>query len=103
MSQRTWQQRRPWRFRLFAKRYGEADLSDLSELLVGTSLLILSIGALIASLPRHGKKAWFVGTPFVEPGASILMITAFAVGLILIAAYFTTIDDATLSGVAKHL
>jgi hypothetical protein len=78
-------------------------LSDLSELLIGSTLLVISIGALIACLPRKGKKAWFVGIPFLEPGASILMITAFAIGLILIAAYFTTIDDATLTGVAKHL
>jgi len=78
-------------------------LSDLSELLIGTTLLVVSIASLLVCIPRKGNKAWFVGVPFLEPGASILMITAFATGLILIAAYFTAIDDATLSGVAKHL
>jgi hypothetical protein len=78
-------------------------LSDLSELLIGATLLVVSIASLLVFVPRKGKKAWFVGVPFLEPGVSILMITAFAIGLILIAAYFTAIDDATLSGVAKHL
>ena len=75
----------------------------MSELFIGATLLVVSVVSLIACRPRKEKKAWFVGVPFLEPGASILMITAFALGVILIAAYFTTIDDATLSGVAKHL
>jgi hypothetical protein len=78
-------------------------LSDFLELLIGIMLLIVSIASLVGCRPRKGKKARFVGLPFLEPGASILMITAFAMGLILIAAYFTAIDDAALSGLAKRL
>jgi hypothetical protein len=78
-------------------------LSESSQLLGGAALMLVGIVSLLVSLPRGGKKAWFVGMPFIESGASILMIATFALGVILILAYFTTIDDATLSGVAKHL
>jgi hypothetical protein len=78
-------------------------LSDLSELLLGITLTVFGIGSLIAFLPRQGKTAWFARKPILAPGVPILMITAFAVGLILIAAYFTSIDEATLAGAAKHL
>ena len=65
--------------------------------------MIIGVVSLLACLPRHGKKAWFVGKPFVESGVPILMIAMFAMGVILITAYFTTIDNATLTGVATHL
>ncbi len=75
----------------------------MSQLLIGLALLIVGVGSLLLCVPRRGKTAWFVGMPLFESGVPILMIGAFAIGLILIAAYFTTIDDATLVGVAKHL
>jgi hypothetical protein len=80
----------------------EAKLTDLSELLTGIILTFISIGSLIVCYPRRGKKAWFVGKPFLDPGMSILVVTGFVLGLLLIVAYFTTIDDATLTGVARH-
>ena len=78
-------------------------MTDLSQLFYGSVLMLLGVGLLIASLPRKGKKAWFVGKPFLESGMPILMIATFSLGLILIVAYFTTIDDATLAGAVKHL
>jgi len=78
-------------------------MSDWQQLLVGGALVIAGLVVLLVSIPRHGKKAWFVKVPFLEPTMSILIISSFAIGLILIAAYFTTIDDATIGGVAKHL
>lgn len=66
-------------------------------------LTLIGTGSLIAVLPRNGKTAWFAKVPFLSSGVPLLMIGTFAIGLILIAAYFTTIDDATLSGLAKHL
>jgi len=78
-------------------------MSDFQQLIVGGILVIVGLAVLFVSLPRHGKKAWFVKVPFVEPTMSILIISSFAVGLILITAYFTTIDEATIGGVAKHL
>jgi hypothetical protein len=78
-------------------------MTDFEQLTIGSAMVIAGLAVLFVSLPRHGKKAWFVKVPFVEPTMSILIISSFAIGLILIAAYFTTIDDATIGGVAKHL
>lgn len=78
-------------------------MSDMSELLIGAGLMILSFVWLLVSLPRHGRKAWFVGRPLVDSGIPILMITVFAIGVTLLTAYFTTIDDATLSGIRRQL
>lgn len=75
----------------------------MEQLLIGSALMIIGVVSLLACLPRHGKKAWFVGKPLVESGVPILMIAIFAMGVILIAAYFTTIDNATMTGVTKHL
>ncbi len=78
-------------------------MSQLSQLLIGLTLIIITIGALFACMPRGGKTVWFVGKPFLAPAATILMICTLAIGLLLIVAYFTTIDEATLSGMAKQL
>lgn len=75
----------------------------MEQLLIGSALMIIGVVSLLVCLPRNGKKAWFVGKPFVESGVPILMIATFAIGAILITAYFTTIDNATLTGVTKHL
>jgi hypothetical protein len=73
-------------------------LSDSSELLIGVTLLVVSIAIFVLCLPRRGKTAWFVRVPFLAPMVAVLLIGGFAVGLIEIAAYYTTIDDLTLSG-----
>jgi hypothetical protein len=78
-------------------------LSELSQLLIGVTLIFITIGLLIACLPRRGKTAWFVGKPVLAPAVTILMIATLATGFLLIAAYFTAIDEATLAGAAKHL
>ena len=75
----------------------------MEQLLIGSALMIIGVVSLLVCLPRNGKKAWFVGKPLVESGVPILMIATFAIGVILITAYFTTIDNATLTGVTKHL
>ena len=77
-------------------------MSDLSELFTGIVLTCLSFGAVMICIPRHGKKAWFVGVPFLETGVSILVVTGFVLGLLFITAYFTAIDNATLAGIPKH-
>jgi hypothetical protein len=77
-------------------------LSDFSQLLIGITLALIGIGSVTICVPRRGKMAWFVGKPFLEPGVPILIITTFAIGIILIAAYFTTIDSPTLAGVVTH-
>ena len=78
-------------------------MSDLSQLLIGLVLAFIGIGSVAACVPRKGNLAWFVGKPFLEPGVPVAMIATSAIGLILIAAYFTTIDNASLAGVAKQL
>ena len=75
----------------------------MSELLIGVALVAMGIGSLIACMPRRGKTAWFIGKPLLESGVPIAMIAMFAIGLILVAAYFTTIDDVTLVTKARHL
>jgi hypothetical protein len=67
-------------------------------LLVGIALLVGSAGWLTICLPRNEKRAWFVGVPFFDAGVPIAILTMFIVGAVLILAYFTTIDDLTLSG-----
>jgi hypothetical protein len=79
-----------------------SDLSDLSELVIGVTLMFIGIGSLIAVLPRRGKTAWFARMPILNSGVPLLMITAFVFGIILTLAYFTTFDDITLRGAAKH-
>jgi hypothetical protein len=78
-------------------------LSELSQLLIGITLIFITIGVLITCLPRRGKTVWFVGKPLLAPAVTIMMIATLAIGFFLIAAYFTTIDDATLAGATKHL
>lgn len=78
-------------------------MSDTSQLVLGVLLTLAGVGSLIAVLPRKGRTVWFARMPFLASGVPLLMIGTFAIGLILIAAYFTTIDNATLSGLAKHL
>jgi len=78
-------------------------MPDLSQLLIGIVLLIASFGLMAFCAPRRGKSAWFVGVPFLEPGVSIVLVTGIVAGLLLIVAYFTALDEATLSGAAKHL
>lgn len=65
----------------------------MQNLLVGITLAIIVMGLLIACIPRGGKKAWFVGKPFLEPAAPILMM-----GLLLVISDLTTIDEIGLSG-----
>jgi uncharacterized membrane protein len=76
-------------------------LSDSQELLTGVILLIVSVGALIACYPRNGKTAWFVGVPFLDPTVSILVVGGMVIGVLLIVAYFTAIDNGTVSGMVK--
>jgi hypothetical protein len=73
-------------------------MSDTSELLLGITLLVVSIGSFFALLPRNGKTAWIVQRPFLAPALTVLVITGLAIGCIEVIAYFTTVDDITLSG-----
>jgi hypothetical protein len=61
-------------------------------------MVFISAAAFIACLPRKGKTLRIVRVPFVAPIVSVLIIGGLALGLIEVAAYFTTIDNMTLSG-----
>jgi hypothetical protein len=76
----------------------EAKLSETSELLFGITLLVLSTGIFVACLPRNGKTVWIVRKPFLAPALTVLIIGGFAMGLIELTAYFTAVDDISLSG-----
>ena len=73
-------------------------MADASELLIGFTLVIVSIGGWFACLPRRGKTLSFVKKPFVGPAVAVLIICGLALGIIEIMAYFTTIDNLLLSG-----
>ena len=73
-------------------------MSNATQLFIGLALVIASIGGWFACLPRHGKVLSFVRKPFVGPTLAILIICGLALGIIEIMAYFTTVDDLTLSG-----
>jgi hypothetical protein len=60
--------------------------------------MVLSIGAFVALLPRKGKTIWIVRKPFLAPTLTVLIIGALAMGLIELTAYFTAVDELTLSG-----
>jgi len=76
-------------------------VTEAQGLIVGIVLLVVGIGVLLVCRPRGGKSARFVGIPFLEPGVSVLVVACLCLGLILIAGYFTGIDEATLTGMAK--
>jgi hypothetical protein len=78
-------------------------LTDLSQLLIGLTLTALSVGSLMVFYPRKGKTAWFVEVPVLNSAIPILMIGTFAIGLMLVAFYFSAVDNATLTGMTRHL
>lgn len=73
-------------------------MSEWEQLVTGIALVLASIGAVYLCRPRNGKAVWFARTPFLAPMVSIVIIGGLAMGLILLAAYFTNIDVATLKG-----
>ena len=73
-------------------------MSDFAKLLIGLALLLSSVGALMVLRPRGGKTISWTTKPFVGPLLGVLITVAFGVGIILVAAYFTTIDNMKLSG-----
>ena len=48
----------------------------MRDLVIGITLPIIAIGWVIASIARGGKKAWFIGKPFLEPTLPVVMIVA---------------------------
>jgi hypothetical protein len=75
----------------------------LQNLIIGIVLIVASIGAVLASRPKGGKTAWFVGKPFLAPLVSIAIVASLALGVFMIAGYYTTIDDATIGGAVRKL
>ena len=74
-------------------------MSDLAQLLIGLTLLVLSFGTVIFLRPLHGKSpSAFVKKPLMGPLLASLITTGFGVGILLLASYFTTIDNMKLSG-----
>jgi hypothetical protein len=73
-------------------------MSQLSQLLTGLTLLVASAVAVFILRPRRGKAVWVARQPLLAPAVSVLIIGGLAIGLILIAAYFTNIDQMTLRG-----
>ena len=73
-------------------------MSQSSQLLFGIVLVVVSIGIFITFLPRKGKTLSIVRKPLIAPTLTVLLIGGLAVGLIEIAAFFTAVDELTLSG-----
>jgi len=73
-------------------------MSNFDQLVAAIALLIGSFGSLIVLRPRHGVPFRWVTVPLVGPTVSILIVTGFVVGAVLLAGYFTTIDNVTLTG-----
>ena len=72
----------------------------MDQLLIGIVLIAASIGLVLWCRPRNGKKAWFVGKPMLAPLVAIVIVTGLALGVFMIAAQFSTIDDGAI-GQAK--
>jgi hypothetical protein len=53
------------------------------ELIAGIVLVLLSLGAFVHSLPRHGKTARFVGTEW-EGYVVVMMIGVLGIGVVLV-------------------
>ena len=53
------------------------------ELIAGILLAVLSLGAFVCSLPRHGKTARFVGTEW-EGYVVVMMIGFLGIGVVLV-------------------
>ena len=70
----------------------------MRDLILGIALICGSIGLVVSCRPRNGKALSFVKKPIVGPAISILITAGIAIGFIFIAAYFTAIDEVTLSG-----
>ena len=73
-------------------------MSDKMELISGFMLLLVSLGSLVALRPRDGKTFWWLKKPFVGPSVAVFIVTGVAIAAIMLASYFTRIDDVTLSG-----
>lgn len=69
-----------------------------SQLWIGIFLLIASAGIFAAFLPRKGQARPIVRRPFFAPALTVLVIGGAAIGAVQLVAYFTTVDDITLSG-----
>jgi uncharacterized membrane protein YidH (DUF202 family) len=74
--------------------------TTLDQLLIGSILIVVSVALVFLCRPRNGKKAWFVDKPFLAPLVSIVIVTGLALGVFMIAAQFSTIDDGAI-GQAK--
>jgi hypothetical protein len=72
-------------------------MSDLTQLLLGSALIIAGFGSLMAFRIAGKTLAW-VRAPFVGPSVAILIVTSLAIGSILISGYFTSIDDINVKG-----
>jgi hypothetical protein len=73
-------------------------MSNFAELVTSVIVLIVSFSAMVALRPKKGVPIWWVRLPFVGPLVTILIVTGIAVGGVLLASYFTAIDDINLSG-----
>ena len=68
----------------------------MPELVIGLVLILASIGSMYALAPREGRSAWLIGIPFIEPFAAIVIVAVLMLGVLFIAAHFSTIDDVTM-------
>lgn len=72
------------------------------QLIGGIALLIVSVGVFVAFLPRDGKALSIVRRPLVAPALTVLVIGAFAWGVVEVVASFTKVDEITLSGEVRQ-
>jgi hypothetical protein len=68
----------------------------MSELAIGLLLVLAGIGSIYALASRAGRQGWFARLPFIEPFAAIVLVASLMLGVLFVAAHFSTIDNATM-------
>lgn len=68
----------------------------MSQLAIGLVLILGSIGSVYALAPRGGRQAWFIDVPLLEPLAAVVIVAMLVVGVLFLAAQFSTIDEVTM-------
>ena len=68
----------------------------MSELAIGLLLVLAGIGSAYALAPRGRRSGWLARLSFIEPFAAIVLLASLMLGVLFVAAHFSTIDNATM-------
>jgi hypothetical protein len=58
------------------------------SIVVGTGLVVLSLGLLWFFMPRQGQSSKWMAVPFVESLVPLTIVVAFTVGVTMLAEYW---------------